>query len=1001
MKIKVATINVQTLKEDMKLARVVKAAKKCNIDILALQEVRRNGRSGILTLEDESIRGWQIAWSGHSRKKEHGVAIICAPHVNFEEEIEHQPARILSARVTVHGMKMTVLNAYAPTEGYAETTKATFYRELSKAKKELNVHSKYKLVTLGDLNATIASSSKESGLWDNILGHNNSDRVETNDNGERLLSWCKKNQMVLVNSVFRSKRIHRETWKNPRTKQWKRIDYICTTKWVMQFVKSCRVYIGPTALFETNHRLLVMDLEFPSTKKALKHCLYQAPKEEKRLKTDFTALRKNPELQQELSDKLELELQNIDLEEDIDQLNERISFAVSIGADQTCPKINPVKKKEPWEDETLNNMLIEAKKAPRKKFRELRKKIKVRRYKLKNEYFKEIADNINTAAEARDAQKEFALAKKYTMLKKGTTNSISNDKLMKHFAAHFTEREIPTPPEIENLDNFPHLKEDHYPIEEDPPSKEEVKKCLKSFKNNRNWGTDKTKTEALKYNSSEALISAITYLLLLIWTCVQVPKQWLHASVTSLYKKGQKSLASNYRGISIGANMSRILSKIITERLSAAYEKQLSEAQFGFRKNRSTTDAMFIMKNVVDKHSGMLVAIYVDLTAAYDHIPRDLLFKVLKARTGATQLIDILQTMYVGTTAAIKGMKKAFDVAIGCRQGGQESSCLFNYYFDFVLKVAAYEIDQAFPDGWGISFDFNIPHLCSNRKQRRAGPLSGKEIIHWILYADDAVVFCKTIAEAHTVLTILNDTCKRFGLNISFKKTKTQVFNNSELSSKTSLMKIGNEDIENVKDFTYLGQVFTNDSEKCFTEYRVTRAKAKFNELKDVLADPKVNRRTRRKILEACVRSRLLYGIDAVLPSEVQIKRLETCWMECLRSMVKNGWKRRNIGEDVEAEDVDYRFIYTNQQIQSILHTTPIRNTINAQHLKYIGHVCRAENTCLTKKVLFAKPQRSHFRDPWLKYSKLLSMSVLQAKKITQSRSEFAEMVHSRITSPP
>ena len=50
----------------------------------------------------------------------------------------------------------------------------------AKAKKELSVHSKYKLVTLGDLNATIGSSSKESGLWDSILGHNNSDRIETN-----------------------------------------------------------------------------------------------------------------------------------------------------------------------------------------------------------------------------------------------------------------------------------------------------------------------------------------------------------------------------------------------------------------------------------------------------------------------------------------------------------------------------------------------------------------------------------------------------------------------------------------------------------------------------------------------------------------------------------------------------------------------------------------------------------------------------------------------------
>ena len=187
-KIKVATINVRTLQDDMKLATVVKAAEKCKLDILALQEVRRNGRSNIITLEDESIKGWQIVWSGHKRKKQHGVAILCAPHVKIEDEEEHMPARIISARISVKGMKLTILNAYAPTDTSVATAKATFYRELSKAKKDLNVHSKYKLVTLGDLNATIVTSSKESGAWDNVLGHNNSDRVETSDNGERLLA---------------------------------------------------------------------------------------------------------------------------------------------------------------------------------------------------------------------------------------------------------------------------------------------------------------------------------------------------------------------------------------------------------------------------------------------------------------------------------------------------------------------------------------------------------------------------------------------------------------------------------------------------------------------------------------------------------------------------------------------------------------------------------------------------------------------------------------------
>ena len=64
--------------------------------------------------------------------------------------------------------------------------------------------------------------------------------------------------------------------------------------------------------------------------------------------------------------------------------------------------------------------------------------------------------------------------------------------------------------------------------------------------------------------------------------------------------------------------------------------------------------------------------------------------------------------MYEGTTASIAGMKSNFDVLIDCRLGGQESPCLFNYYFDYVLRVAAAEIDKEFPNGWGREFEYNI-----------------------------------------------------------------------------------------------------------------------------------------------------------------------------------------------------------------------------------------------------------------------------------------------------
>jgi hypothetical protein len=120
-------------------------------------------------------------------------------------------------------------------------------------------------------------------------------------------------------------------------------------------------------------------------------------------------------------------------------------------------------------------------------------------------------------------------------------------------------------------------------------------------------------------------------LMTLIWNTVTVPTEWLHATITCLFKKGIRKLAANYRGISIGANMSRILEKIIILRLKEAYEKSISEAQFGFRQNRSTNDGIFVVRNIIQKYNDTLIAVYIDLTAAYDHVPRKCMRTLLQA----------------------------------------------------------------------------------------------------------------------------------------------------------------------------------------------------------------------------------------------------------------------------------------------------------------------------------------------------------------------------------
>jgi len=140
-------------------------------------------------------------------------------------------------------------------------------------------------------------------------------KVETNNNGEKFLAWCSKAKMKIVNSMFRTKRIHRGTWLNPATGKWKRLDYICTSGWVLKFVQSCRAYIGPSKLFDTDHRLVVMNIAFPVSKRYVKLFLLKGATNEPKLRRNFNVLRDGPEKRRLLAEKTEEQFELINIEE--------------------------------------------------------------------------------------------------------------------------------------------------------------------------------------------------------------------------------------------------------------------------------------------------------------------------------------------------------------------------------------------------------------------------------------------------------------------------------------------------------------------------------------------------------------------------------------------------------------------------------------------------------------------------------------------------------------
>ena len=167
-----------------------------------------------------------------------------------------------------------------------------------------------------------------------------------------------------------------------------------------------------------------------------------------------------------------------------------------------------------------------------------------------------------------------------------------------------------------------------------------------------------------------------------------------------------------------------------------------------------------------------------------------------------------------------------------------------------------------------------------------------------ILYADDIAILCKNIDELAAILNIYDQTFTRFGLKISYGKTETIAFNVPEdIKSKKSLFSISNVPIKNVRTFKYLGHMITNneDDPSHYLSFRISSAYQKWNELKHVFTDKRIYMSTRVKLLEACVRSRLLYSCQSWDLYASEIRKLESIWHGFLRRMVKHGFKRKNV----------------------------------------------------------------------------------------------------------
>ena len=121
-----------------------------------------------------------------------------------------------------------------------------------------------------------------------------------------------------------------------------------------------------------------------------------------------------------------------------------------------------------------------------------------------------------------------------------------------------------------------------------PILREEIEAGVRALKNGKAAGVDNIQTELIKHGG-ETVIDVLTKTCNEIWRTGEWPTPWTQSLIITLPKKGNLQLCQNYRTISLISHVSKVMLKVILNRLKPQAEDGIAEEQAGFRSGRSTT----------------------------------------------------------------------------------------------------------------------------------------------------------------------------------------------------------------------------------------------------------------------------------------------------------------------------------------------------------------------------------------------------------------------------
>jgi sorting nexin-29 len=194
----------------------------------------------------------------------------------------------------------------------------------------------------------------------------------------------------------------------------------------------------------------------------------------------------------------------------------------------------------------------------------------------------------------------------------------------------------------------------------------------------------------IKYGG-ETLHLRLHQLILDIQQKEEEPEDCKMANYIPIHKKGDKMICQNYRGIVLLMMKYKLFSTILACRMTPYMEEVVGDYQCGFRKNRSTTDQIFAVRQILDKFYEDDVDIhtlFIDFKQAYDNIYRNILTEILYSVGIPIKLVRLVEMSLTHTKGKVIIQGSTMEEFIVDRVLKQDaiSTILFNIVLENVIS---------------------------------------------------------------------------------------------------------------------------------------------------------------------------------------------------------------------------------------------------------------------------------------------------------------------------